>query len=101
MQANANIWPSYPFISNEKKNCRPPEDSYSITGQEAVFSFKEAAKKTVDRILLIKRVKGRIQDLKNRCLNNPGLTSNSIRLKCHIKVGFDGCVIIHNLQNQN
>ena len=99
MQANANIWPSYPFISNEKKNCRPPEDSYSVTGQEAVFSFKEAAKKTVDRILLIKRVKGRIQDLKNRRVKNPQLSLDPIRCICHIKVGFDGYVIIHNLQN--
>ena len=53
-----------------------------------MFSFKEAAKKTVDRILLIKRVRERIRDLKNQRVKNKDF--EPIKLKCHIKCGFDG-----------
>ena len=53
-----------------------------------MFSFKEAAKTTVDRILLIKRVRERIRDLKNQRVKNKDV--EPIKLKCHIKCGFDG-----------
>ena len=87
---NADIWPCYDTITQERKNCRPPSESYEISGQVAQFSFKELAKTTVDRILKIKRIRERIQQLKNKRLKDNAKETGPIRLKCHIKCGFDG-----------
>ena len=87
--ANADIWPSYPFITNERKNCRPPRDQYVINGHLAQLPLKEIAKKTVERILLLQRVKDRIHKLKLERSKNKDC-SGPVKLKCHIKCGSDG-----------
>ena len=77
--------PCYDYVNNEKPNCRPPEETVTITEKEASIPLKPLAVHTFERILKIEWVVTGIEKAKAAS----GSKENLLKLKAFLKVGND------------
>ena len=82
-RCNADFLPCYDYIREEKKNCRPPEDTvgYVIRETEAVIPLQALAIHTVDRIFDIPKV--------SKCIEEEKKAGNDVEVKLDMKIGND------------
>ena len=72
-------------MSEEKKSCRPPRDSYVITETVATIPLQPLAIHTVDRILEIPWLKEVVMEMKEQAEND----NKIVELELEGKIGSD------------